>query len=162
MLKVADIHWDLFQAEALYQRALAGCEEALGPDHMSTLDTISNLGISYRESKKWEKSIDCFERALAVYKAVKGEVDPETVDAQSQIALTRQLADDEYKSSELSRLDRGSCDQSDGSESYDGPSSGSESSNDGAILGLYSDSSSPECLYSFSTRYISRRKVTGR
>jgi hypothetical protein len=31
----------------MYQRALAGCEKALGPDHTSTLDTVNNLGILY-------------------------------------------------------------------------------------------------------------------
>jgi hypothetical protein len=31
----------------MYQRALAGYEKALGPDHTSTLDTVHNLGLLY-------------------------------------------------------------------------------------------------------------------
>jgi hypothetical protein len=32
----------------MYQRALAGKEQALGPDHSSTLDTVNNLGLLYK------------------------------------------------------------------------------------------------------------------
>ncbi|KAH1419519.1 hypothetical protein KXX32_008710, partial [Aspergillus fumigatus] len=37
----------LQEAEEMYQRALAGKEEALGPDHTSTLNTVHNLGTLY-------------------------------------------------------------------------------------------------------------------
>lgn len=37
----------LSAAERMYQRALAGREKALGPDHTSTLDTVNNLGLLY-------------------------------------------------------------------------------------------------------------------
>jgi len=37
----------LAEAEAMYQRALAGKEKALGPEHTSTLNTINNLGNLY-------------------------------------------------------------------------------------------------------------------
>jgi hypothetical protein len=36
----------------MYQRALAGWEKALGPDHTSTLDTVHNLGNLYRDQGK--------------------------------------------------------------------------------------------------------------
>ena len=36
------------EAEAMYERALAGREKALGPDHTSTLDTVNDLGGLYR------------------------------------------------------------------------------------------------------------------
>jgi hypothetical protein len=32
----------------MYQRALVGQEEALGPNHTSTLDTVNNLGVLYK------------------------------------------------------------------------------------------------------------------
>jgi hypothetical protein len=35
----------------MYKRALAGFEKALGPDHTSTLDTISNVGLLYLVSR---------------------------------------------------------------------------------------------------------------
>jgi hypothetical protein len=31
----------------MYIQALRGYEEALGPDHTSTLDTVNNLGLLY-------------------------------------------------------------------------------------------------------------------
>jgi hypothetical protein len=34
----------LGEAEEMYQRVLAGYEKALGPDHISTLLTVNNLG----------------------------------------------------------------------------------------------------------------------
>ncbi|PSN58895.1 hypothetical protein BS50DRAFT_317756, partial [Corynespora cassiicola Philippines] len=37
----------LKEAEAMYSRALQGYEEALGPRHTSTLDTVGNLGLLY-------------------------------------------------------------------------------------------------------------------
>jgi len=37
----------LAEAEAMYQRALVGKEKALGPEHLSTLNTVNNLGILF-------------------------------------------------------------------------------------------------------------------
>jgi hypothetical protein len=37
----------LAEAEAMYNRALQGYEEALGPKHTSTLGTVNNLGLLY-------------------------------------------------------------------------------------------------------------------
>jgi hypothetical protein len=34
-------------AEMMYNRALAGYEKTLGPEHTSTLDTVNNLGVLY-------------------------------------------------------------------------------------------------------------------
>ena len=34
----------LKEAEEMYMRALKGYEKAWGPDHISTLDTVNNLG----------------------------------------------------------------------------------------------------------------------
>jgi hypothetical protein len=36
----------------MYQQALAGYEQALGPDHTSTLDTVYNLGKLYSDLGK--------------------------------------------------------------------------------------------------------------
>jgi hypothetical protein len=36
--------WKKKEAEEMYQRALAGYEKALGPNHTSTLVTVNNLG----------------------------------------------------------------------------------------------------------------------
>ncbi|CAN9172854.1 unnamed protein product, partial [Alternaria alternata] len=34
----------LAEAESMYERALSGKEKALGPKHISTLETVGNLG----------------------------------------------------------------------------------------------------------------------
>ena len=49
----------------MYQRALAGCEKALGPDHTSTLDTVHNLGILYSDQGKLKEAEEMYQRALA-------------------------------------------------------------------------------------------------
>jgi hypothetical protein len=36
----------------MYSRALQGYEEALGPKHTSTFDTVNNLGILYKNQGK--------------------------------------------------------------------------------------------------------------
>ena len=53
----------LKEAEEIYQRALAGYEKALGPDHTSTLDSVHCLGILYRDQGKL-KEAEMYQRAL--------------------------------------------------------------------------------------------------
>ncbi|ERF75445.1 hypothetical protein EPUS_00238 [Endocarpon pusillum Z07020] len=52
-------------AAVMHQRALAGYEKALGPDHTSTLDTVNNLGILYRDQGKLDEAEEMYMRALA-------------------------------------------------------------------------------------------------
>ncbi|KAJ5726945.1 hypothetical protein N7493_005972 [Penicillium malachiteum] len=54
----------LKEAEEMYQRALAGREKALGPDHTSTLDTVNNLGNLYRNQGKLREAEEMYQRAL--------------------------------------------------------------------------------------------------
>ena len=49
----------------MFQRALAGNEKALGPDYTSTLGTIHNPGILYRDQGKLAKAEQIFQRVLA-------------------------------------------------------------------------------------------------
>jgi tetratricopeptide (TPR) repeat protein len=44
------------EAEPLYQRALAGCEEALGPAHPSTLSSVNNLAGLLQDRSKHEEA----------------------------------------------------------------------------------------------------------
>jgi tetratricopeptide (TPR) repeat protein len=62
----------LKEAEEMYQRALAGYEKALGPDHTSTLDTVKNLGLLYKHQGKLQEADEMYERALASYEKVLG------------------------------------------------------------------------------------------
>jgi tetratricopeptide (TPR) repeat protein len=54
----------LDEAEQMYQRALQGYEKTLGPDHTSTLQTVSNLGILYKYQGKLDDAETTFQRAL--------------------------------------------------------------------------------------------------
>ena len=51
----------------MYLRVLAGYEKAWDPEHTSTLDTVNNLGILYRNQGKMKEAEDMYLRALAGY-----------------------------------------------------------------------------------------------
>jgi tetratricopeptide (TPR) repeat protein len=52
------------EAEQMYQRALAGYEKALGPDHPSTLRTVNNLGNLYCAQGEIVEAEQMYQRAL--------------------------------------------------------------------------------------------------
>lgn len=52
-------------AEKMYQQALAGCEKALGPDHISTLETVNNLGDLYCDQSKLKEAEEMYQQTLA-------------------------------------------------------------------------------------------------
>ncbi|SLM34521.1 kinesin light chain 1 [Lasallia pustulata] len=52
------------EAEAMYRRALEGREKAWGPEHTSTLDTVHNLGILYKDQGKMAEAEAMYRRAL--------------------------------------------------------------------------------------------------
>jgi tetratricopeptide (TPR) repeat protein len=54
----------LAEAEKMYTRALQGKEEALGPDHTSTLSTVNNLGNLYANQGKLAEAEEMYTRAL--------------------------------------------------------------------------------------------------
>ena len=58
-------HWESSQeVEGLYLRALKGKEEAWGPKHTSTLDTVNNLGALYSDQGKTKEAEEMYLRAL--------------------------------------------------------------------------------------------------
>jgi tetratricopeptide (TPR) repeat protein len=56
----------------MYQRALQGYEKALGAEHTSTLDTVSNLGILYQNQGRLAEAEQMFQQALQGYKKALG------------------------------------------------------------------------------------------
>ena len=52
------------EAEAMYLRALAGCEKTWGSDHTSTLETVNILGILYSDQGKMAEAEAMYLRAL--------------------------------------------------------------------------------------------------
>jgi tetratricopeptide (TPR) repeat protein len=55
---------DRQRAEKMYQRALQGREKAWGPEHTSTLDTVNNLGILYKNLGRLDEAEKMYQRAL--------------------------------------------------------------------------------------------------
>ncbi|KAF7508034.1 hypothetical protein GJ744_009616 [Endocarpon pusillum] len=62
----------LTAAAVMHQRALAGTEKALGPDHPSTLITVDNLGLLYYDQGKLDEAEQMYMRALAGSEKVLG------------------------------------------------------------------------------------------
>ncbi|OOQ89534.1 hypothetical protein PEBR_07820 [Penicillium brasilianum] len=70
----------LKEAEEMYQRALAGKEKALGPDHTSTLGTVNNLGLLYSNQGKLKEAEEMYQRALAGKEKALGPDHTSTLD----------------------------------------------------------------------------------
>jgi tetratricopeptide (TPR) repeat protein len=62
----------LDEAKKMYQRTLQGYEVALGPDHISTLQAVNNLGGIYSKLGKLDEGEKMYQRALQGFKAVLG------------------------------------------------------------------------------------------
>jgi tetratricopeptide (TPR) repeat protein len=62
----------LAEAEAMYDRALQGCEEALGPKHTSTLETVHTLGDLYADQGRLAEAEAMYDRALQGYEEALG------------------------------------------------------------------------------------------
>ena len=56
----------------MYQRALEGYEKALGPDHTSTLNTVNNLGILYKDQGRLTEAESMYQRALSGFQTALG------------------------------------------------------------------------------------------
>jgi tetratricopeptide (TPR) repeat protein len=56
----------------MYGRALRGKEDALGPTHTSTLDTVNNLGNLYKAQGRLDEAEQMYERVLRGYEAAIG------------------------------------------------------------------------------------------
>ncbi|KAI4767751.1 purine and uridine phosphorylase [Aureobasidium sp. EXF-3400] len=65
-------HDRYIEAEEMYERALAGKENALGLEHKSTLDTVNNLGLLYRDQGRLAEAEAMYGRALAGYEKALG------------------------------------------------------------------------------------------
>ena len=70
----------LVAAGILLERALAGKEKALGPDHTSTLNTVNNLGLLYVGQGKLDAAEQMYKLALAGYEKALGPDHTSTLD----------------------------------------------------------------------------------
>ncbi|KAL7922386.1 hypothetical protein ACQKWADRAFT_312970 [Trichoderma austrokoningii] len=72
--------------EAMYERELQYCEEAHGPKHISTLDTINKLGKVYSDRGKLVEAEAMYVRALQGKKEVLGAEHPDTLASIANLA----------------------------------------------------------------------------
>ncbi|KAB8256696.1 TPR-like protein [Aspergillus pseudonomiae] len=74
-------------AEQMSQRALAGFEKALGPDHTSTLIAGTNLGVIYQNQGKLDQGEKLFQRALARFEKLLRPDHPLTLGTVNNLGL---------------------------------------------------------------------------
>jgi tetratricopeptide (TPR) repeat protein len=67
------------EAEAMYERALAGYEKALGAEHTDTIMTVNNLGVLYSDQGKLAEAEQMNKRALAGYEKALGREHKSTI-----------------------------------------------------------------------------------
>ncbi|KAJ5300306.1 uncharacterized protein N7443_005308 [Penicillium atrosanguineum] len=75
----------LSAAEQLYVRVLAGYEQALGADHISTLAAVHDLGLLYTHLVMADKAEAMFVRVIAGYEKVLGPGHLSTLDASNNL-----------------------------------------------------------------------------
>jgi tetratricopeptide (TPR) repeat protein len=63
----------------MWLRVLSGNEKALGPDHISTLSTIHNLGNLYQDQGRLAEAEQMYQRALAGFETALGPVHTSTL-----------------------------------------------------------------------------------
>jgi tetratricopeptide (TPR) repeat protein len=77
----------LVAAEQIYIFTLAGYEKALGADHTSTLNTVNNLGLLYRDQGKLDEAEKMCQRALAGYEKALGADHTSTLNTVNNLGL---------------------------------------------------------------------------
>jgi tetratricopeptide (TPR) repeat protein len=68
------------EAEEMYLRALRGFEEAWGAKHTSTLSTVHNLGLLYKNQGKMKEAEEMYLRALRGFEEAWGAKHTSTLD----------------------------------------------------------------------------------
>ena len=66
------------EAEPLYRRALAICEQVLGPEHPHTALSLNNLALLYHAQGRYAEAEPLYRRALAICEQALGPEHPDT------------------------------------------------------------------------------------
>src|SRR5207253_1356676 len=74
------------QAEPLTHRALAICEQVLGPQHPDTASSLNNLAALYGAQGNYAQAEPLMKRALAIYEQVLGPRHPNTAQSLNNLA----------------------------------------------------------------------------
>jgi tetratricopeptide (TPR) repeat protein len=77
---------DLAGARPLFARALAICEQALGPDHPDTAVSLNSLGLLLRAQGDLAGARPLYARALAICEKALGPGHPETATVRRNLA----------------------------------------------------------------------------
>lgn len=80
------------EAVPLFERTLAGCRAALGPDHPATLTVEGNLGAACVAAGRRRKGIDVLRSNLGERERVFGDDDPRTLTARDALAVAHRLS----------------------------------------------------------------------
>jgi tetratricopeptide (TPR) repeat protein len=75
------------EAEALLERALAGTERVLGPDHTGLASILNNLAALRRDQGRWDEAEGLYRRSLAIREAALGPEHPQVATALNNLAL---------------------------------------------------------------------------
>jgi len=67
---------DLVRAEALFKRALAIDERALGPEHADVAVSLNNLAVLYQNEGRYADAEPIYKRTLAILEKTLGPDDP--------------------------------------------------------------------------------------
>ncbi|MFZ1961914.1 MAG: tetratricopeptide repeat protein [Roseiarcus sp.] len=82
------------QARPLFERALAICEKALGPEHPETATCLNNLAYLLQAEGDFVGARPLFKRALAICEKALGPEHPETATGLNNLALLLQAEGD--------------------------------------------------------------------
>ncbi|KAK5681394.1 hypothetical protein LTR17_027458 [Elasticomyces elasticus] len=82
-----EVEGKMQEAEEMYLRALRGYEEAWGPKHTSTLDTLNNLGLLYSDQGKMQEAEEMYLRALRGKEEAWGPKHTSTLDTVYNVGL---------------------------------------------------------------------------
>ncbi len=74
------------EAEPLFKRALAICEQELGASHPHTATSLNNLATLYKNQGKYAETEPLYLRALSIYEQQLGAEHPETANSLNNLA----------------------------------------------------------------------------
>lgn len=81
----------LSDAEAMFERALRGYEETLGPEHKSTLNIVGNLGLLYVKQGRLSDAESIYERVLQGMENGLGRGDTSTLNTVHNLGILYEL-----------------------------------------------------------------------
>jgi tetratricopeptide (TPR) repeat protein len=76
-----------WEAEPLWKRYMAICEQVLEPEHPDTLSTVNNLGLLYWQQGEYDQAEPLLKRALEARERVLGPEHPDTLGTVNNLAL---------------------------------------------------------------------------